>query len=123
MLISSSRLIPKIGRFKYVICAGPVFLAIGSGLLYTIDYRMSIKYLLGYQAFLGVGIGLSLQNSMLAIQHELKAEPWLVSAGTGLGVFSTSWSIVYSVWRADPVQLDSPVVSSVSPSRAVSLRT
>lgn len=87
ILIASSRLIPYIGRFKYIIAAGPVFIAIGSGLLYTVKYGTPIQHLYGFQVFLGIGIGLSMQNSMLAVQFELKKEPWLISAGVGLAVF------------------------------------
>jgi hypothetical protein len=89
-LIASSRIIPKIGRFKYIIAAGPIFIAIGSGLLYSIKYGTPIQHLYGFQVFLGVGIGLSMQNSMLAVQFELKKEPWMISAGVGLATFRTS---------------------------------
>ncbi|WVQ75390.1 hypothetical protein IAR50_005010 [Cryptococcus sp. DSM 104548] len=86
-LIASSRLIPKIGRFKPVVVAGPVFLSIASGLFYSIDYNTPLANLYGYQVLLGVGIGCCLQNSMIAVQHDLKKEPWLISLGTGLVVF------------------------------------
>ena len=86
-LILSSRIVPKIGRYKYVIVAGPIFISIGSGLLYSVKYGMSEKHVLGYQVVVGIGVGLSMQNSMLSIQHTLKNQPWLISAGTGLGVF------------------------------------
>ena len=88
VLMASSRIVPKIGRFKYVILAGPVFLALGSILLYTVKYGTSISHLMGFEVFLGIGIGLSMQNTMLAVQFELKKEPHLISAGTGLSVFS-----------------------------------
>jgi hypothetical protein len=68
VLIASSRVIPFIGRFKYIIAAGPIFIAIGSGLLYSIKYGTPIQHLYGFQVFLGIGIGLSMQNSMLAVQ-------------------------------------------------------
>ncbi|KAK4687774.1 MFS transporter, DHA2 family, glioxin efflux transporter, partial [Tremellales sp. Uapishka_1] len=87
ILIASSRIIPKLGRFKWVIVAGPCFCAIGSGLLYSVDINTNIRNLYGYQAIFGVGIGLFLQNSMIAVQFELKSEPWLISAGTGIAVF------------------------------------
>ncbi|WVN86534.1 uncharacterized protein L203_101700 [Cryptococcus depauperatus CBS 7841] len=86
-LIISSRIIPKIGRFKPVITAGPVFLSIASGLFYSIKYSTPIANLYGYQVILGVGIGCCLQNVMVSVQHELRKEPWLISLGTGLTVF------------------------------------
>jgi hypothetical protein len=112
ILIASSRVIPFIGRFKYIIAAGPVFIAIGSGLLYTVKYGTPVQHLYGFQVFLGIGIGLSMQNSMLAVQFQLKKEPWLISAGVGIAVFRMSTSIATD--RAD-LQLVLQVESLVSP--------
>ncbi|ORY27750.1 major facilitator superfamily domain-containing protein [Naematelia encephala] len=86
-LIASSRIIPRIGRFKWVIVAGPCFLCLGSGLLYTVQYGTPESHLYGFQVLIGVGIGMALQNSMLVVQFVLKAQPRLISAGTGLVVF------------------------------------
>lgn len=90
ILIGSSRVIAKIGRFKYPIVAGPVFLLAGSGALYSVKYGTPENYLYGFEVLLGIGIGLAMQNSMLAVQFELKAEPWLIPAGTGISIFSKS---------------------------------
>ena len=87
-LIASSRIIPRIGRFKWVIVAGPVFMVAASGGLYSVTYGTPESYLYGFQVLLGVGIGMSMQNSMLAVQFELKKEPWLIGQGTGVAVFS-----------------------------------
>jgi hypothetical protein len=87
VLIASSRIIPILGRFKWIIVAGPCFLALGCGLLYTVKYGTPESHLYGFQVFLGVGIGLSLQNMMLAVQFELKNEPWFIPAGTGMAIF------------------------------------
>jgi MFS family permease len=87
VMIASARVIPLIGRFKWVIVAGPMFIGLGSGLLYSIKSGTPISHLYGFQVLIGIGIGLALQNSMLAIQYELKAEPKLISAGTGAGTF------------------------------------
>lgn len=86
-LMASSRIIGRIGRFKYIIVAGPCFIALGAGLLYTVKYGTPQNHLLGFQALIGFGIGLSMQNSMLAVQFELKKEPWLVGFGTGCVIF------------------------------------
>lgn len=92
VLIASSRVIPFIGRFKYIIATGPIFIAIGSGLLYSVKYGTPIQHLYGFQVFLGIGIGLSMQNSMLAVQFELKSQPFLISSGVGIAVFRmSSW--------------------------------
>lgn len=68
VLIGSSRVIPRLGRFKWVIVAGPCFLMLGCGLLYTVKYGVPENHILGFQALLGIGIGLAMQNSMLAVQ-------------------------------------------------------
>ncbi|WWC67872.1 uncharacterized protein I206_101789 [Kwoniella pini CBS 10737] len=86
-LIVSSRIIPKIGRFKPVIVCGPILLAIASGLFYTIKPSTPMAHLYGFQVILGVGIGCCLQNVMISVQHELRREPWLISLGTGMTVF------------------------------------
>lgn len=91
-LILSSRLIPKIGRFKPFIVSGPCFICLATGLLYSVTYGTPNPegHLYGYQAILGIGIGMSLQNTSLAVQFELKSEPWLISAGTGMVIFRES---------------------------------
>ena len=108
VLIASSRIIPLIGRYKYVIVAGPFFLALGAGLLYSVKYGDSVTHVMGFQVFLGIGIGLALQNSMLSIQHTLKSEPWLISAGTGLGVFRELFfpAVLLSSLSSQPSPLD-----------------
>jgi hypothetical protein len=88
ILIASSRLIPLVGRFKWVIVAGPCFIALGSGLLYSVKYGTPIQHIYGFQVLMGVGIGLAMQNSMLAVQFELKDAPQYIAAGTGLVTFS-----------------------------------
>ncbi|WVQ84184.1 hypothetical protein IAT38_006334 [Cryptococcus sp. DSM 104549] len=86
-LIALSRVIPIIGRFKPVIVCGPIFISIAAGLFYSISYATLIANLYGYQVILGVGIGMCLQNIMIAVQYDLGSEPWLISLGTGLTVF------------------------------------
>ena len=95
-LVLSSRLIPYIGRFKPFLVAGPMMLCIGSGLLYSVGYHTPNPkaHLYGYQVVLGAGVGVALQNTNLSVQYELKSEPWLISAGTGLVIFGKSSSFL-----------------------------
>ena len=74
VLIASSRIIPLIGRFKWIIAVGPVFLSVASGLMYSVKYGTPESHLLGFQALFGIGIGLSMQSSRLAWQFELLKE-------------------------------------------------
>ena len=96
-LIASSRVVQLVGRLKPVIVIGPCFVALGTGLLYSIKYDTPSPeaHLYGYQAILGTGIGLCLQNTSLVVQFELKSEPWLISAGTGLVIFSKSITVSF----------------------------
>jgi len=95
-LILSSRLIPRIGRFKPFLVIGPCFIALSTGLFYSVKYGTSEAHLYGYQVVLGTGIGLCLQNTSLSVQFELKSEPWLISAGTGMVIFSQSPGLINS---------------------------
>lgn len=86
-LIGSSRIIPKVHRFKWAIVGGPIFMAIGSGLLYTVKYGTSVGHIYGFEVILGFGVGLALQNTMLSIQYDLRKQPQLIATGTGIGTF------------------------------------
>jgi hypothetical protein len=48
--------------------AAPVFLAIGSGLLYSLNTTTSEAKIIGFQILAGIGVGFGMQNSLLAIQ-------------------------------------------------------
>lgn len=89
-LIIMSRIIPIIGRFKWIIVAGPCFCALGCGLMYSVDHTTSVRHIYGYSTLIGFGIGMTMQNTMLAVQFDLKKQPWLVAAGTGTITFSQS---------------------------------
>lgn len=45
-----------------------MFLAVGSGLLYTLNASTSSAKLVGFQILAGIGTGMGMQNSLLAIQ-------------------------------------------------------
>jgi hypothetical protein len=48
--------------------ASPFFLAVGSGLLYSLDVHTSNAKIIGFQILAGIGVGLGMQNSLLAMQ-------------------------------------------------------
>jgi Na+/melibiose symporter-like transporter len=87
VMIITSRLIPLLGYIKWIIVVGPCFIALGSGLLYSVHVNTSIAHVYGYQAIIGVGIGMTLQNTMVSIQFDLRDEPHLITMGTGVGTF------------------------------------
>lgn len=87
VLMVTAQVVPRIGKFKFFIVAGPVFLAAGSGGLYGFKYGSPIATLYGLQVLIGAGVGCSMQNASLSIQCELRSEPRLIPAGMGIGTF------------------------------------
>ncbi|KAM0790108.1 hypothetical protein ACM66B_005435 [Microbotryomycetes sp. NB124-2] len=75
-------------RFWPFLFAGPMFLAVGAGLLYTVNETTDNAKIIGYQILAGVGVGTTMQNSLLAMQAEFKDTPRLLAQATGLGSFS-----------------------------------
>ncbi|GJN91916.1 hypothetical protein Rhopal_004941-T1 [Rhodotorula paludigena] len=79
-------IISKFGRYWPFLFGGPAISMIGSGLLYTIDENTPMSKLIGYQILLGVGVGLVLQNTIIAVQADC-ADPTQIPQKTGLVTF------------------------------------
>ncbi|MFC4120070.1 MDR family MFS transporter [Nonomuraea zeae] len=76
LLISSTvagQLITKWGRWKGFLVAGGVVMLAGMGLLSTIDGQTGTVLLGVYMAVLGIGVGMLMQNLMLAAQNDVPA--------------------------------------------------
>jgi EmrB/QacA subfamily drug resistance transporter len=76
LLVSSTvagQLITKYGRWKPYLVAGAVVMTVGMVLLGTIDARTSVLVLSLYMAVLGVGVGMLMQNLVLAAQNDVPA--------------------------------------------------
>ncbi|MDH6123363.1 MDR family MFS transporter [Kitasatospora sp. GP82] len=74
----AGRLITKYGKWKAYLVAGTFLLAVGFGLLGTVRDNTSYGLLALYMAATGLGLGLTMQNLVLAVQntvprHELGA--------------------------------------------------
>jgi EmrB/QacA subfamily drug resistance transporter len=72
LLISSTvsgLLITRFGKWKVFLVSGTVLLAAGMALLGTIDHRTSYGLMACYMALLGLGVGMSMQNLVLAVQN------------------------------------------------------
>jgi EmrB/QacA subfamily drug resistance transporter len=65
----SGRLISRTGRIKPYLVAGTVILVAGFVALSTIDHETSLWYLGVGMALVGVGVGMSMQNLVLAVQN------------------------------------------------------
>jgi hypothetical protein len=57
-----------VGHYQPFMAASGIFTAIGSGLIYSLDVSSSSAKYLGYQAVLGIGLGLGIQVPMIAMQ-------------------------------------------------------
>ncbi|KAF8329701.1 major facilitator superfamily domain-containing protein [Cantharellus anzutake] len=86
-LILTGRLIAHFGRPYLIILLGPVFIALGCGLLYSVTPADHISKLMGYEVFVGIGVGMFLQNTIMITQYEFRDQPQLMSAATGVVVF------------------------------------
>jgi hypothetical protein len=60
--------IAAVGYYKPFMVASGCISAVGSGLLYKLDLDTSVAEYLGFQAVLGVGLGLGIQVPMIAMQ-------------------------------------------------------
>ncbi|GAB3158293.1 MDR family MFS transporter [Micromonospora sonneratiae] len=67
----SGQLISRSGKIKPYIVAGTVILVIGFAMLSTIDHATSLTYLSGGMLLVGVGVGMSMQNLVLAVQNDV----------------------------------------------------
>ncbi|MEV5962860.1 MDR family MFS transporter [Kribbella sp. NPDC051952] len=67
-------LITKYGKWKIYLVIGSVLLPIGLGLFGTIDAHTSKYMLWAFMVVLGVGIGLVMQNLVLAAQNDVPAK-------------------------------------------------
>ncbi|MEH0825409.1 MULTISPECIES: MDR family MFS transporter [unclassified Micromonospora] len=77
LLVSSTiagQLITKFGRWKAYLVAGAAVMTVGMLLLGTIDADTSVLVLSIYMAVLGIGVGMLMQNLVLAAQNDVPAQ-------------------------------------------------
>nr|GAT52315.1 tansporter [Mycena chlorophos] len=85
--IVSGIAISRTGVYYPLFASGPVFLAIGSGLLYTVGTNTSSGSLAGFQILVGLGCGLGLQNAVVAMHIEFEATPRLMGQAQSIMSF------------------------------------
>jgi len=76
LLVSSTvagQLITKYGRWKIYLVAGSVVMTAGMLLLSTVDENTSVLVLSVHMAVLGIGVGMLMQNLVLAAQNDVPA--------------------------------------------------
>jgi EmrB/QacA subfamily drug resistance transporter len=69
----SGILITRTGRWKAFLVVGAIVLALGFGLLSTIDHLTNMVLFGGFLFVVGVGIGMTMQNLVLAVQNTVAA--------------------------------------------------
>lgn len=81
----SGRIITATGRYKRFMVAGSVLMTVGLGLMATIDYHTSFLPVGVYMFALGVGVGMLMQNLVLAVQNTLDVRE--IGSGTAAVAF------------------------------------
>ncbi|KAL7413029.1 major facilitator superfamily domain-containing protein [Mrakia frigida] len=84
LIVAMGRIVAKFGRYKWIIVAGPLIMALGCGLVYSANALTQFAHVLGFIVLIGVGVAFFLQNVMVAAQVELKTEPRLIARGVGM---------------------------------------
>ncbi|KAJ7897440.1 ABC transporter [Mycena leptocephala] len=102
-VISSGQLVGKFGYYWPFLLAAPCFLAVGSGLLYTLSSSSTSAQIIGFQILAGVGTGMGMQNSLLAIQVEFRDAPRLLGQATSMGSFAQFFGGTVGLGIAEPV--------------------
>ncbi|KAJ6577046.1 ABC transporter [Mycena vulgaris] len=83
-VIGSGQLVARIAYYWPFIVGGPIFLAVGSGLLYSLNTTTPESKLIGFQILSGVGIGMGMQNALFAMQVEFRANPKLIGQASSM---------------------------------------
>ncbi|MBW0118053.1 MFS transporter [Pseudonocardia abyssalis] len=84
----SGQLISRFGRWKAFLVAGAALITTGLGLLSTIDHTTPVPRIGVFLAILGLGIGMSMQNLVLAVQNTVDVRD--VGAASSLVAFLRS---------------------------------
>ena len=84
--VLSGVLVTACGYYTPFMIASSIIMAIGAGLLTTLKVDSGHSMWIGYQALLGIGIGLGMQQTMICAQTAL--EPKDVPVGLALVIFS-----------------------------------
>ncbi|MEO6605383.1 MAG: MDR family MFS transporter [Aeromicrobium sp.] len=109
--ISTGRIITRTGVWKRYLVGGTLLVAVGIGLLGTIDENTNLVQVGAFMAVLGIGLGATMQNLVLSVQNNV-AESDLGAASSVVAFFrSLGGSVGISALGA---LLSSQVASKVS---------
>ncbi|KAH8886233.1 putative efflux pump antibiotic resistance protein [Thozetella sp. PMI_491] len=85
------------GYYVPFVYAAAVFMSIGGGLLTTLQIDSSSSKWIGYQAIYGIGVGLGMQQPLMALQTVLPQQDMATGTATYMFVQQLSGSVVISV--------------------------
>ncbi|KAJ6566269.1 transporter [Mycena capillaripes] len=102
-VISTGQLVGRFGYYWPFLLGAPCFLAVGSGLLYTLNTSSPSAHIIGFQILAGIGTGMGMQNSLLAIQVEFRDNPRLLGQATSMGSFAQFLGGTLGLGIAEPV--------------------
>lgn len=101
--VATGLLISRTGKWKGYLLAGSVFLIGGLGLAGTLDHTTDFRLTAAYTFVLGLGLGMLLQNLILAVQNTVRA--------SDIGTASASVAFFRSVGGAVGVAVLGAVMS------------
>ncbi|KAF7348376.1 Major facilitator transporter-like protein [Mycena sanguinolenta] len=87
-VIVSGQISTKIGRYWLFLVMAPMFLAVGSGLLYTLTPSTPNWHVIIFQILSGIGVGMGMQNIIVAMQVEFADDPGLLAQATSMASFA-----------------------------------
>lgn len=71
---ASGQIISRTGKWKLWLCTGGVLMTAGMGLLGTLRYDTTYWHMALFMALLGLGVGMMMQNLVLATQNQVAPE-------------------------------------------------
>ncbi|KAF9075506.1 ABC transporter [Rhodocollybia butyracea] len=102
-VISSGQVVGKFGYYWPFLVVAPLFLAVGSGLFFTLKTTTTSAQIIGFQILAGIGTGMGMQNGLLAMQAEFKSAPSLLSQATSMASFGQFLGGTLGLGIAEPV--------------------
>ncbi|KAJ6549778.1 transporter [Mycena capillaripes] len=102
-VISTGQIAGRLGYYWPFLLLTPCFLAVGSGLLYTLSPTTSSASIIGFQILAGIGTGMGMQNSLLAMQVEFRDTPRLLGQATSMAPFAQFLGGTLGLGIAEPV--------------------
>ncbi|KAJ7691182.1 transporter [Mycena rosella] len=102
-VLTSGQLVSRFGYYWPLMMCAPVFLALGSGLLYTLDTNTASPKLIGFQILAGIGTGLGMQTPLVAIQVEFRNNPKILGQAMSVVTFAQFLGGALGVAVAEPV--------------------